>query len=171
MGLYAGAASPLIGAMAHNAGVFFSYGMAKRIVGGGEELSVPQYYAAGALAAIPISIVESPVDLFKIKLQAQVGKGQYDGVIDCAKQVYSQRGIAGLYQGMGASLLRNVPCFGGYFFGFEAMKHFLTEPGQKPTLLTTCISGGAGGFGFWGILYPLETIKTRMQGDATDPAK
>lgn len=30
-GLYAGAASPLLGAMAHNAGVFFSYGMAKQV--------------------------------------------------------------------------------------------------------------------------------------------
>lgn len=30
-GLYAGAASPLIGAMAHNAGVFFSYGMSKKV--------------------------------------------------------------------------------------------------------------------------------------------
>lgn len=29
-GLYAGAAAPLWGAMAHNAGVFFSYGMAKK---------------------------------------------------------------------------------------------------------------------------------------------
>ena len=28
-GLYAGATSPLAGAMAHNAGVFFSYGAAK----------------------------------------------------------------------------------------------------------------------------------------------
>ena len=30
-GLYAGAAAPLWGAMAHNAGVFFSYGMAKKV--------------------------------------------------------------------------------------------------------------------------------------------
>eukprot|EP00611_Tribonema_gayanum_P019248 TRINITY_DN3290_c0_g1_i1.p1 TRINITY_DN3290_c0_g1~~TRINITY_DN3290_c0_g1_i1.p1 ORF type:complete len:158 (+),score=27.36 TRINITY_DN3290_c0_g1_i1:57-530(+) len=72
MGLYAGAASPLVGAMAHNAGVFFSYGMAKDIVGGGKELSIPQYYMAGSLAAIPITLVESPVDFFKIQLQAQV---------------------------------------------------------------------------------------------------
>lgn len=41
-------------------------------MGGGKELTIPQYYAAGSLAAIPISIVEAPVDLFKIKLQAQV---------------------------------------------------------------------------------------------------
>lgn len=30
-GLYAGAAAPLWGAMAHNAGVFFSYGMSKKV--------------------------------------------------------------------------------------------------------------------------------------------
>ena len=44
----------------------------QKYVGGGKELTVPQYYAAGSLAAIPISIVESPVDFFKIQLQAQV---------------------------------------------------------------------------------------------------
>jgi hypothetical protein len=41
-------------------------------VGQGEKLTIPQYYLAGSLAAIPISVVESPVDLFKIQLQAQV---------------------------------------------------------------------------------------------------
>lgn len=46
-----------------------------QIVGGGGDLTVPQYYAAGSLAAIPISLVEAPVDLFKIKLQAQVKAG------------------------------------------------------------------------------------------------
>lgn len=40
-----------------------------QVVGGGQELTVPQYYTAGSLAAFPISMVESPVDLFKIKMQ------------------------------------------------------------------------------------------------------
>lgn len=35
-------------------------------------MTIPQYYVAGSLASIPISVVEAPVDLFKIKLQAQV---------------------------------------------------------------------------------------------------
>ena len=63
------------GAMAHNAGIFFSYGTAKRIVssdGTGNDLTLPQYYMAGSLASLMISVVESPVDLFKCKLQAQV---------------------------------------------------------------------------------------------------
>jgi hypothetical protein len=27
------------------------------------------------------------------------------------------------------------------------------------------VGGGCAGFGFWGLVYPLETIKTRMQSD------
>ncbi|CAM9837183.1 unnamed protein product, partial [Phaeothamnion confervicola] len=42
---------------------------------------------------------------------------------------------------------------------------------EQPTLPTCFVAGGAAGFGFWGVFYPLETIKTRMQGDATEPAK
>ncbi len=57
-------------------------------------------------------------------------------MFDCARQVYGFHGIRGCYQGFGAALLRNVPCFGGYFFGFEAASRALTPPGQTPTLST-----------------------------------
>lgn len=39
-------------------------------------MKLPQYYAAGSLAAIAISMVESPVDLFKIKLQIKNVRAQ-----------------------------------------------------------------------------------------------
>ncbi|CAM9114948.1 unnamed protein product [Chrysoparadoxa australica] len=171
MGLYAGAASPLMGAMAHNAGVFFSYGKAKEIVGGGKPLEIYQYYQAGALAAIPITVVESPVDFFKIQLQAQVGEGKYNGVVDCGKQIISQRGWIGAYQGFAPTIIRNMPCFGGYFCAFEATKKAFTKEGETPSLPVCFLAGGSAGFAFWGLLYPLETIKTRMQGDNPDPAK
>ncbi|CAM9692395.1 unnamed protein product [Laminaria digitata] len=127
---------------------------------------------AGSLAAIPISVVEAPVDLFKIKLQTQVGGGgEYSGVIDCGKKIFAAHGIKGAYQGFTATLLRNIPCFGAYFFCFEGTKKALTKPGEQPSL-PVCFTGGASaGAGFWGVWYPLETIKTRMQGDHVDPAK
>lgn len=76
-GLYKGAASPLVGAMAHNAGVFFSYGQAKALTGANEVgADLYKYFLAGAISAIPITLVETPVDLLKIKLQAQVGEGK-----------------------------------------------------------------------------------------------
>lgn len=43
-----------------------------QFVGGGKELTVPQYFLAGSLTAVPITLVESPVELLKIKLMTQV---------------------------------------------------------------------------------------------------
>ncbi|CAM9388823.1 unnamed protein product, partial [Discosporangium mesarthrocarpum] len=162
-GLYAGAASPLIGAMAHNAVVFFSYGLSKKIVSGGKELAPFQYYMAGSLAAVPISLIEAPVDLFKIKLQAQVGKGEYEGVIDAGRKIVGVYGVKGAFQGLGATMLRNVPCFGAYFFCFENVKRSLTKAGEQSSLPACFVAGGSAGAGFWGVWYPFETIKTRMQ--------
>jgi len=169
-GLYKGAASPLLGAMAHNAGVFFSYGQAKKLTGA-DRTGAPlvKYFYSGAMAALAISCVETPVDLLKIKLQAQIGEGEYSGVFDAARKLSRTYGVAGVYQGLGATLLRNVPCFGLYFLGSEFGFRLVNEPGKPSTprsvFLGGLLGGACAGFAFWGILYPLETIKTRMQGD------
>lgn len=45
----------------------------------------------------------------------------------------------------------------------QATKQWFTDEGQQPTLTTCFLGGAAAGAGFWGVWYPLETIKTRMQ--------
>ena len=133
-GLYKGAASPLLGSIAHNSGVFFSYGQAKIVVGAdvpGCELY--KFLLAGALAGCGITLVETPVDLLKIKLQAQVGKGEYDGVFDAARKIIRGYGFRGLYQGGPATLLRNIPCFGLYFLGAEFGYRLVVSPYEEPT--------------------------------------
>jgi len=173
-GLYKGAMSPLAGAMAHNAGLFFFYGQSKQIIAQRNNttvsnLSLSHLFQAGAITGFCVNFIEAPIDVLKCKLQAQIGKGQYSGVWDCAKKLYNQRGIVAIYQGLGATTLRNVPCFASYFYGFELVKRSLTPKGEKPTLLTTFLAGGGAGFAFWGCWYPLDIIKTRMQIDATMP--
>jgi hypothetical protein len=156
-------------------------GNSKRLFGGGldsngveKRLSFSQYWMAGAVAAVPITVIEVPVDLLKVKLQAQ-GAGssadKYDGVIDAAGQIWRKWGVRGLFQGGGATLLRNVPCFAGYFAGATHTKNLLTAPGEKSSVLASMAGGSVGGFLFWGIFYPLEMLKTRMQADALDPAE
>jgi solute carrier family 25 carnitine/acylcarnitine transporter 20/29 len=139
-----------------------------------KRLTFGQYWVAGALAAVPISIIEVPVDLLKVKLQAQgsgSGAEQYDGVVDAARKIFNKWGIRGLWQGGGATLLRNVPCFAGYFAGATHTKNLLTAPGEKSSIAASMAGGSVGGFLFWGIFYPLEMLKTRMQADALDPAE
>lgn len=53
----------------------------------------------------------------------------------------------------------------------KGTKKALTKPGEVPSLGKCFLAGASAGAGFWGVYYPLETIKTRMQGDHTDPAK
>jgi len=173
-GLYKGAMSPLTGAMAHNAGIFFCYGQSKKIISSKtnrkiQDLTLPNYFLAGAMTGFCVNVIEGPVDLLKCKLQAQVGKGQYTGVWDCCKQLIHQRGIRGIYQGLAATTLRNVPCFASYFFAFELVKKSLVPKNEKLPLYVAFLAGGAAGFGFWGFWYPLDIIKTRMQTDATFP--
>ncbi len=39
--------------------------------------------------------------------------------MEAARGIYARHGIPGLWQGVGATFLRNVPCFSMYF-GFNA---------------------------------------------------
>lgn len=45
----------------------------------------------------------------------------------------------------------------------QGTKQTLTKPGQEPSLPTCFVAGAAAGAGYWGLFYPLDTIKTRMQ--------
>jgi len=174
--LYKGAASPLLGAAIHNAGVFFSYGQAKRLTGAdvpGADLRL--FWLAGAISAVPITALETPVDLFKIKLQSQVGKGEYAGVLDAGRKILSKYGWRGAYQGFAPTMARNIPCFATYFCFSEAGYRWINPPGGlTPTtskaFLGGLVGGAFAGFGFWALFYPLEVIKSRMQSDAIDPA-
>jgi len=92
-------------------------------------------------------------------------------VFDAARHILKEFGVRGMYQGMSATVIRNVPAFGGYFWSYEWARQLLTPPGQQSSLWACFLAGGVGGFGFWGVVYPLEIIKTRMQTDASEPEK
>jgi solute carrier family 25 carnitine/acylcarnitine transporter 20/29 len=167
-GLYAGASSPLAGAMFHNANVFFSYGAAKRAVtryygleASPHPLPLSGVALAGSLASVPISVVETPVDGLKIRTQS----GEYSSPLAAAKGSWAEGGARSLFQGYPAVQLRNVFSFAFYFAGFEAAHRRL---GDSHVALFT--SGAAAGAACWIPAYPLETVKTRMQFDAVDPA-
>lgn len=178
-GLYKGAASPLVGAAIHNAAVFFSYGQAKKLTGADKRgAALPTYFWAGAISAVPISFVEAPVDLLKIQLQSQVGQGgKYKGVFDCARQITSQYGWRGAFQGLEATMIRNVPCFGSYFICSEAGYRLINPPDSTEPItynrafLGGLVGGAIAGFGFWGLFYPTEIIKSKIQSDSPNPAE
>lgn len=68
---YKGMASPLVGIAAVNGLLFGAYVRAKKLVSPYPVLTLPQTAAAGAIAGAINSILASPVELFKIRMQGK----------------------------------------------------------------------------------------------------
>lgn len=174
-----GMASPLIGIGAVNALLFAANSNIKsRLQTHPEEvLSLDKIALAGAGAGIVNSILASPVELLKIKMQAQFGSksvnGQrhFSGPIDCAKYLIQRDGVShGLFRGMYATILREIPAYAGFYAGFEATKRFLTKDQKEEANIAQLMTAGAvGGIGYWTFCYPLDVVKSVVQNQEKPP--
>lgn len=169
-GLYKGAASPAAGAMAQNAACFFSWGIAKQIVGAeGGVLEYRELVLAGLLAGGFCLVVETPVDLLKTQMQVQLGSGgRYSGVVDCGKGIYRRRGVRGLFQGLCANGLRFVPGRAVYLSSFEWAHRQASGIGTLPGAF---VAGAFAGSVAWTSTYPFDVIRNNIMGDHEDSAK
>jgi hypothetical protein len=163
-GFYKGVASPLVGQMVFNAVQFAAYGQAKDFVRQGKEMTLANYFQAGALTGAVIAFVESPIDLFKTQLQTQVFKAQpkFTTFLGTVSHIFSHHGVRGCYQGLAPTICRNVPAVSGYFGAYEGARLALLAPGQKLEELESwklLTAGSLGGFAYWTFTYPIDVIK------------
>ncbi|KAI9322279.1 mitochondrial carrier [Dichotomocladium elegans] len=173
--LYKGMASPLVGIGAVNALLFAAYSQFKNLLEArsGQTLTIGQIALAGAGAGAVNSVLASPVELLKVRLQAQYGsEGRiFRGPIDCARHLIQQDGLAhGLFRGTYATLLREIPAYAGFYSGFEFTKRFLTCDQRDPaTISQLMLSGSAGGMAYWLSSYPFDVVKSVVQNQETPP--
>lgn len=175
-GFYAGVAAPVGGAAFENAFVFLSFGRAKALYR--KLMQIPEgapdptacIWFSGAIGGLATSLVLTPVELLKCRVQNQP-KGQerkYSGVFDCGVKVLRDEGPRALYNGLSATLLREVPGNACWFGMYEASKAlFVPEGGTKEDVpwYAAPICGGIGGFFYWSACFPADVVKTRMQTD------
>ncbi|KAF8970736.1 hypothetical protein BGZ46_010411, partial [Entomortierella lignicola] len=180
LGLYKGMASPLVGIAAVNALLFAAYSNFKKLQEPypGGPLTLTQIGIAGAGAGIVNAVLASPVELLKIKMQAQYGAGStvhYTGPVDCARQLIKEHGFRnGLMRGYWVTVVREIPAYAGFYAGFEGMKRFLTPKGEDPAvyqlgLLSLMASGATGGVSYWFACYPLDMLKSMIQNQPNPP--
>eukprot|EP01112_Ceratiomyxa_fruticulosa_P020775 TRINITY_DN7172_c0_g1_i1.p1 TRINITY_DN7172_c0_g1~~TRINITY_DN7172_c0_g1_i1.p1 ORF type:complete len:301 (+),score=46.79 TRINITY_DN7172_c0_g1_i1:874-1776(+) len=176
-GLYKGIQSPLIGLAAMNSVMFLAYGQSKAFIqpDPSKPLSLGQYVYAGALTGIAVSVVESPVDFFKSQMQVSgATTPKYANFFDCAKSIVKSRGLAGAYQGIGATFLRDIPSNAAYFGFYELARMNLVPKGGRVEDLPgwkVMIAGGFGGMMYWSLTYPTDVIKSSIQTDNINPAE
>lgn len=88
--------------------------------------------------------------------------------MDCLLKVGKEDGIKGLFRGYSALLLRDVP-FSFFFFGsYKAYTSGMVKLLGKETKndlhpVAVLASGGLAGATSWGIMFPVDVLKSRMQ--------
>ncbi|KAM5579022.1 mitochondrial arginine transporter BAC2 [Rosa sericea] len=172
--LYRGMAAPLASITLQNAMVFQSYAILSRALDPSVSTKDPPSYKGVALGGFGAgalqSLVLSPVELIKIRLQLQTKTQK--GPREVAKSIMKAEGLRGLYRGLGITILRDAPAHGLYFSTYEYMREQL-HPGCRKTgeesLQTMLVAGGLAGVASWICCYPLDVVKTRLQAQSAYP--
>lgn len=156
---YRGIGAPLGGVAAVNAIVFGAYGNTRRALPNPDSLAT--HATAGASAGLLQSFACSPVELVKTRQQlARPGDGMPSGAWSGARHILRTGGIRALYRGLGITIVRDSPALAIYFTSYEAM----TRGNQS--MMKVFMAGGAAGCLSWITLYPIDVVKSRLQGDA-----
>ena len=77
--------------------------------------------------------------------------------------IASKEGPTQLMKGWTTTLLRKVWSSFFFFGGYEGSKKVLFTTPEEMSLWKTAVSGGVGGTLSWGLSYPLDVVKSRVQ--------
>lgn len=119
----------MVGVAGVNAIIFGVYGALRPYVSsspGNDALWA--HFAAGSISGAVQSVVASPMELVKTRMQINEDntKSRKVGPIEVLKGIYKNEGglFRGVFKGWGITLAREIPGFGFYFASYEAMTRF-----------------------------------------------
>merc|ERR1711939_278533 len=180
-GLYAGVSAPLVGVTPMFAVSFWGYDVGKSLVRKystvtDNQYSIGQVAAAGFFSAVPMTLITAPFERDKVLLQIQGQKQlapgekpKYSGGVDVVRQLYKEGGIRSVFRGSAMTLARDGPGSAAYFAVYEYVKRSLSPKDENgnatgelslPAVMT---AGGAAGVAMWIPVFPVDTIKSRIQ--------
>jgi ornithine carrier protein len=154
-----------------------------------EALPLPALFFTGAAAGAVTSLVLTPVELIKCKMQvpvytADAGSAPRKPTISATiKSVFRHQGITGFWHGQFATFLRETGGGAAWFGSKEAVsalfrKHNIpkdtmsaeTEGADKQPLplWQQAVAGAAAGMSYNFLFFPADTVKSRMQTAAHD---
>lgn len=145
---------------------------------------------AGTLAGLLSSFVVSPVELLKIRMQAQNKKSSqkkkdddaacdddgsssvvFNNEFDCARWIIKNEGWRALFfHGLVITIIREIPSFAFYFvaYGMLAKSALADVLGGHAAPL---IFGAMAGWAMWIPTYPIDIVKTIEQVQTTEKGK
>lgn len=172
-GFYKGVIPPLLGVTPIFAVSFWGYDMGKKLVSSANnnnnnntsQLSIGQMAAAGFISAIPTTAVTAPTERIKVVLQTSTE----GSIIASVKEIIKTGGVSSLFKGSLATLARDGPGSALYFASYEITKNFLNKgtTSNEINIANVCLAGGVAGMSMWIVVFPVDTIKTKLQASST----
>ncbi|KAH9941230.1 mitochondrial carrier [Epithele typhae] len=180
-GLYRGLPAPIVGAMAENATLFWTYTEIQNTLRwslGTPDLSLRQLACAGAGAGAVTSFVLTPIELVKCKMQVQMliaptSSAPLPGPLAVLAGVVRDTGLRGLWLGHTGTLLRETGGGAAWFAAKEGVAGvLLRRRGLAPTARgelrawESAAAGACAGVAYNVALFPADTVKSAMQTEA-----
>lgn len=130
--------------------------------------------ACGAASGAFTSLLLTPVELIKCKMQVPLSKSRSmirrPGPAQLIASIYRHHGLAGFWHGQTGTLLRETGGSAAWFGAYEAITAaFLklrttTQDMEVPLpFYQQMVAGAAAGVSYNFLFYPADTIKSRMQ--------
>lgn len=134
-------------------------------------------FAAGGISAAVSKTAVAPIERVKMLIQTQdsipdIKSGKlprYTGVMNCFSRVSSEQGMASLWRGNLANVIRYFPTQAFNFAFKDTFKRIFPKYDQNKDFgkffLTNVASGGLAGASSLLIVYPLDFARTRLASD------
>ncbi|KAF8639117.1 hypothetical protein AX17_001732 [Amanita inopinata Kibby_2008] len=130
--------------------------------------------AFGCIAGMVAATFEYPMDLAKVRLQAQLLLPtdrlpvRFNGPLDCLAKTWKNEGVRGLYRGLPAPIVGAMAETAALFLSYSYFQNVIrsfTNMGHDPPLSLPQLALAAGGAGLVAssVLTPIELVKCRMQ--------
>eukprot|EP01041_Mallomonas_annulata_P010401 gene10401-21686_t len=170
-GLYRGVGSPLIALTALNMLNFSNYATFKEKLGVDNDHKGTGFdyriVIAGAASGPLASIISTPFEFIKTQMQLSKKMGfAYKNSFQAAVHISQKYGILSLYTGHIVNTTREIIFLGTYFGIYEHSKSCILS--LFPNQIAIPIAGGLSGAIGWFISFPLDCIKSNIQGHSPD---
>eukprot|EP00258_Populus_trichocarpa_P036276 XP_024452295.1 uncharacterized protein LOC7465865 isoform X2 [Populus trichocarpa] len=125
-------------------------------------LAKQEHAFAGAFAGIFVSLSLHPIDTVKTIIQSCPAEQKSISFI--GRSIVSERGMTGLYRGIGSNIASSAPISAIYTFTYESVKGSLLPHFPKEHhSFAHCIAGGCASIATSFVFTPSERIKQQMQ--------
>jgi len=123
-------------------------------------------FFSGFVSGGPESVVVTPLQLVKVRLQAKEHLGRYKNTFDCAAGILRHEGVRACFLGLSVTILRNSVWNAGYFGAIRGLRELYPSQGNESHLwasVKTSVTGFICGATATCLNCPFDVAKSRIQ--------